>query len=78
MYMYIFDGADGRINTPGIADFSQVKKELVHMSSDKIITRVTYPTGLVLEFEVKTNQTIIYSNRQLIQGPDGTYTAPEP
>lgn len=76
MYMYVFDGADGRINTPGVSDFSQIKKEIVQMA-DKIITRATYPTGLVLDIEQKSNQTIIYSNRQLIQNPDGSYTAPE-
>lgn len=76
MYMYIFDSADGRINTPGVSDFSQVKKEIVQMS-DKIVTRVTYPTGLILNIEQKANQTIICSNRRLLQNPDGSYTAPE-
>lgn len=76
MYTYVFDNVGFEIKTPGVSDFSQIKKEIVQLP-DKIINRSTYPTGLVLEIEQKANQTVIYSNRQLIQNPDGSYTAPE-
>ena len=76
MYTYIFDGVGFEIKTPGVSDFSQIKKEVVQ-TADKIVNRSTYPTGLVLEIEQRASQTIIYSNRPLIQNSDGSYTAPE-
>lgn len=76
MYMYIFEGVGCKIITPGIKDFSQIKKS-IKQYPDKIVNRSEYPTGLILEIEQKVNRTIIYSNRRLIENPDGSYTAPE-
>lgn len=77
MYTYIFDGVGCKINTPSVSSLSQIKKEVVQFP-DKIINRSTYPNGLILEIEQKATKTVIYSNRRLIQNPDGSYTAPEP
>ena len=53
MYTYVFDNVGFEIKTPGISDFSQIKKEIVQLP-DKIINRSTYPTGLVLEIDRKS------------------------
>lgn len=76
MYTYIFKGVGFTIKTPGCTDCSQIKREVVQ-SADKVVNRSTYPNGLVLEVEQKATQTVVYSNRQLIQNSDGSYTAPE-
>ena len=76
MYTYIFDGVGCKIHTPGISDFSQIKKEVVQ-TAGKIVNRSTYPNGLILEVEQTATRIVVYSNRQLIQNPDGSYTAPE-
>lgn len=77
MFTYIFEGVGFDIETPGVSDFSQIKQEIIEQTASKVVRRSTYPTGLVLEIEQETNRTIIYSNRQLTQNPDGSYTAPE-
>lgn len=77
MYTYIFEGAGFEIKTPGVSDFSQIKKEIIAQTPERNVFRSTYPTGLVLEVEQDATRTVIYSNRPLTQNPDGSYTAPE-
>lgn len=77
MYTYIFDNMGFEIKTPGVSDMSQVKNELISQTSEKIIRRSSYPTGLVLEIHQEAKQTTIYSNRLLTKNEDGSYTAPE-
>jgi hypothetical protein len=76
MYTYIFEGVNCEIKTPGVTDFSQVKKEIVQ-SANKIVNRSTYPSGLVLQVEQEAKKITVYSNRPLTRNPDGSYTAPE-
>lgn len=76
MYMYIFDKAGFEIRTPGISDFSQIRKS-IKQYPDRVVNRSEYPTGLILEIEQKSDQTVVYSNRRLLENPDGSYTAPE-
>ena len=76
MYTYIFEGVGFEIKTPGVTDFSQVKKEIVQ-SANKVVNQSTYPNGLVLRIEQEADKVIVYSNRRLLQNPDGSYTAPE-
>ena len=75
-FMYIFEAGNFNIKTPGVSDFSQIKKS-IKQYPDKIVNRSEYPTGLVIEIEQKSNQIVVYSNRRLIENPDGFYTAPE-
>lgn len=76
MYTYIFDGTDMNIRTPNLTDFSLVKKELISQTASKIVMRLTYPDGLEFTVEQEAKRTTVYSNRPLIQNPDGSYTAP--
>ena len=76
MYTYIFDGADMDIKTPNLTDFSLVRKELISQTSSKIVTRLTYPDGLEFTVEQEPKCVTVYSNRPLIQNPDGSYSAP--
>ena len=76
VYTYIFDGTDMNIRTPNLTDFSLVKKELISQTASKIVMRLTYPDGLEFTVEQEAKRTTVYSNRPLIQNPDGSYTAP--
>ena len=76
LYAYIFDGTDMNIRTPNLTDFSLVKKELISQTASKIVTRLTYPDGLEFTVEQESKRVTVYSNRPLIQNPDGSYTAP--
>lgn len=76
MYTYIFDGADMDIKTPNLTDFSLVRKELISQTASKIVMRLTYPDGLEFTVEQEAKRTTVYSNRPLVQNPDGSYTAP--
>lgn len=76
MYTYIFDGTDMDIKTPNLTDFSLVRKELISQTASKIVMRLTYPDGLEFTVEQEAKRTTVYSNRPLIQNPDGSYTAP--
>ena len=75
MYAYIFDGTDMNIRTPNLTDFSLVKKELISQTAGKIVMRLTYPDGLEFTVEQEAKRTTVYSNRPLVQSPDGSYTA---
>lgn len=76
VYTYIFDGADMDIKTPNLTDFSLVRKELISQTASKIVMRLTYPDGLEFTVEQEAKRTTVYSNRPLVQNPDGSYTAP--
>ena len=76
MYVYIFDGTDMDIKTPNLTDFSLVRKELISQTASKIVMRLTYPDGLEFTVEQEAKRTTVYSNRPLIQNPDGSCTAP--
>ena len=76
MYTYIFEGVGGKIHTPGVSDFSKIRKS-IKQYPDRIVNRSEYPNGLILEIDQGANQTVVYSNRRLIENPDGSYTAPE-
>ena len=76
VYTYIFDGADMGIKTPNLTDFSLVRKELISQTASKIVMRLTYTDGLEFTVEQEAKRTTVYSNRPLVQNPDGSYTAP--
>ena len=76
MFAYVFEGVGFEIKTPGVSDFSQIKK-YVKQYPDRVVNRSEYPNGLVLEVDQRATQTIVYSNRPLVHNPDGSYTAPE-
>ena len=64
------------IKTPNLTDFSLVRKELISQTASKIVMRLTYPDGLEFTVEQEAKRTTVYSNRPLVQNPDGSYTAP--
>lgn len=64
------------IRTPNLTDFSLVKKELISQTASKIVMCLTYPDGLEFTVEQEAKRTTVYSNRPLVQNPDGSYTAP--
>ena len=76
MYTYIFDGTDMDIKTPNLTDFSLVRKELISQTASKIVMRLAYPDGLEFTVDQESKRVTVYSNRPLIQNPDGSYTAP--
>ncbi len=76
MYIYIFEGTEMNIKTPGISDFSQIKKEVISQTAEKIVIRFLYPDGLELTVEQESKRLTVYSNRALLQNPDGSYSAP--
>ena len=78
IYTYVLDSGKLNIHTPsGGNDLNNIKKEILSHTSTEIVTRATYPDGLVLEIHQKANQIVVYSNRQLTENPDGSYSAPE-
>lgn len=76
MYTYIFEGKNCSISAPWITDMSQVKTESAQTPT-KITMRATYPNGVILDITQEATKSTIYSNRQLIQNEDGSYTIPE-
>lgn len=76
VYTYIFDGTDMDIKTPNLTDFSLVRKEVISQTASKIVMRLTYPDGLEFTVEEESKRVTVYSNRPLIQNPDGSYSAP--
>lgn len=77
MFIYIVqNGAKLKIDTPWMTDFSKIKKEILQ-SSEKNVVKMEYPNGLVLDIEQKADQITVYSNRPLIENPDGSFTAPK-
>lgn len=77
MYVYIFKGVNLKIKTPEVSDFSQIKKELISQTAEKIVMRFVYPNGFEFTAEQEAGQTTIFSNRLLIQHPDGSYSVSE-
>lgn len=75
MFVYVFEGVGFEIKTPGVSDFSEIKKS-VKQYPGRIVNRSEYPNGLILEVDQRPEKTIVYSNRPLIHNQDGSYTAP--
>lgn len=76
VFTYIFEGTNCSISAPWLSDMSQVKTESTQ-TPEKITMRATYPNGVILDITQEVTQSTIYSNRQLIQNPDGSYSVPE-
>lgn len=76
MFTYVFKGTDCTITAPWLSDISQIKKDIVQTPKRNTM-KATYPNGVVLEFEQTATETIVYSNRPLVQNSDGSYTVPE-
>lgn len=76
--MYTYEVAEGnamKILTPWITDFSKIKKKIIKMPTF-ILTQLDYPNGLHLEIEEHANKIVFYSNMELKDNGDGTFTAP--
>lgn len=61
---------------PKNCDFSKIKKEFVQ-TPEKIITKVTYPSGVVLVFEQTADQINVSSSKPLIQVSENVYQIPD-
>lgn len=54
----------------------EIKKE-IHMTSDGIQSKFTYPNGFVLEMTQTAEGVTVNPSGVLIDNQDGTYTIPE-
>lgn len=64
-----------KILTPWIDDFSKIKKTVIEMPTF-ILSQLDYPNGLHLKIEEHANKIVFYSNMELKNNGDGTFTAP--
>ena len=75
-FTYILEpGANLKINTPGIEDFSQIKTQTIQRA-DCISMQSDYPNGWHIEVEQYSDHIVLYSNKQLEQNEDGSFNAP--
>ena len=75
-FTYIIEsGAELKIHTPGIEDFSQINTQTVQRA-DCIFMQSDYPIGWHIEAEQYTDRIVLYSNKPLVQNADGSFNAP--
>ena len=79
MAMYVYSVKGGKtltIHTPHCQNFSEVKNTIREQSQDKMVMRSEYPDGLTLEIIQTVQEVVVYSNRELTENPDGSFSAP--
>lgn len=77
MYTYIIEhGAKLNIRTPWLTDFSKIKTRTVQRP-DCIYSQFDYPNGWHAEVEQHADSIVIYSNCQLTENEDGSFSVPE-
>ena len=76
MYVYTVGGGNLTIRNPNCPDMSKVKNTVREQRPDRIEMRSEYPDGLALEIIQTARETIVYSNRELTEHPDGSLAAP--
>ena len=64
------------IHTPGVGDFSLIKKEILVMEAGHIRMKTTYPNGFVMLTDLYPDRTSVKCNAPLTCNADGSYTAP--
>lgn len=76
MYIYmVTEGQELKIHTNPNESLSQIKQKRI-VRPDCILLQLDYPSGLHLEIEHHADRIIFYSNKELTQNPDGSFTAP--
>lgn len=76
MFIYMIGkGVELKIRTPGAKDFSQIKTKTIQKEGCNLL-QADYPDGLHLEIEQHADKIVVYSNKELMQNEDGSFTAP--
>lgn len=73
-YTYFqFDG-DTKIHTDFGIDFSEIQQNIIEESTERIIRESIYPNGFAIKMEQTADAIIFYTNKELIQNDDGSYS----
>lgn len=65
-----------KIYTPGVANFQEIRKEILLQSPERTVTKSTYPNGFVIQIDQDAHSFLITCNHPLIDNGDGSFTAP--